>query len=84
MAELEKLSDGKFTDKQWVRCLGHILNLAVQDYLKAMKASVNIHRDKQAYLRDTSRNIIAVEEDEDEAFVKVRLFILMLATCNCC
>ena len=71
MEELSKLSNGNFTPSQWVRCLGHVINLAVQAYLVEMKASVNAFRDKEHYLNFTSKNEVVVMENEDSAFVKV-------------
>lgn len=68
MSALENLSDGLFTQKQWIRCLAHILNLAVQSFLKEMKATVKEFRD---YMKNTSSNRVSQDGDEDSAFLKV-------------
>ncbi len=39
MKALEEMTNGAFTRVQWVRCASHVINLAVQAFLKVMKAT---------------------------------------------
>lgn len=65
---LESLSNYEFKRSQWVRCMAHVINLAVQDFLKEMKASCNEYR---SYLKDTTNNEFVEERLQDSAFKKV-------------
>jgi len=50
-----------------IPCLNHVINLAVQAFLKKLKAlnSENIQEDKEK--EDKEKNYISEEEDEDES-----------------
>lgn len=68
MNTLEFISEGKFKKQQWVRCMAHIVNLAVQGFLKEMNASVKEFRD---YLKATANNSLLNGRNEDDVFLKV-------------
>jgi hypothetical protein len=79
MKELEKF--GNFKKGQWVRCMPHVVNLAVQQFLNEMKASSKEFRD---YQNATKKNELLACEEEDMAFLKVKLFINHLVKMHCC
>lgn len=67
MEHLETLSGGAIKTSQWVRCITHIINIAVQAFLVEMKATASEFRD---YMKATKNNDI-LRNDEDVSFLKV-------------
>lgn len=78
MDELAK--DSNFNKGQWVRCMPHVVNLSVQQFLKEMKASSKEFREYQKITRN--KDLIPCEE-EDTVFLKVFLITNDLATMHC-
>jgi hypothetical protein len=67
MDHLERLSNGAIKKNQWVRCVTHIINLAVQAFLVEMKATASEFRD---YMKATKKNAL-LSNSEEVSFLKV-------------
>lgn len=68
MAELESITKGSWQKVQWVRCIAHVVNIAVQDFLKELKASV---KDWRVYIKSTVNCKLDLSLGEQSAFLKV-------------
>jgi hypothetical protein len=71
MDYLEELSNNEFHSGQRVRCMAHVINLAVQEFLKETKSSCKEYRD---YLKQTTNCELIESEEEDKAFIQVILY----------
>jgi hypothetical protein len=61
--------------------MAHVLNLAVQDFLKELKASC---KEFNAYITSTQKNELLVDLEADSAFLKVILdFNIIVASFSC-
>jgi hypothetical protein len=74
MAHLESTSNYQFNGGQRVRCMAHVINLAVQEFLKETKASCKEYRD---YLAHTVNCELIESEEEDKAFIQVFLLLTL-------
>lgn len=68
MAALEKMTNNQWQRTQWVRCIAHVVNLAVQASLKEMKATV---QDWRVYMKSTVKCTLDQSLGEETAFLKV-------------
>jgi hypothetical protein len=71
MLELEAITNSAWKNNQWVRCIAHVVNIAVQDFLKELKASV---KDWRVYVKSTVGCKLDTSLGEQTAFLKVILY----------
>lgn len=77
MAALEIATQGVFKRTQWVRCVAHVINLAVQEFLKEIRATV---KDFRVYMKSTVQCVLDQSLGEEAAFLKVSIFVNIAST----